>query len=87
MKTTVKAVVSATIFLLSFYLSSFSQQVARTIPNSTSPDGVIGFLEFKPKDYGTQKHPLIIFLHGIGERGNGTSQINGVAANAIPLFC
>ncbi|MEP6728153.1 MAG: T9SS type A sorting domain-containing protein, partial [Bacteroidota bacterium] len=59
----------------------------RTIPNSTSPDGVIGFLEFKPKDYGTQKHPLIIFLHGIGERGNGTSQINGVAANAIPLFC
>jgi poly(3-hydroxybutyrate) depolymerase len=73
--------------LLSFNGTIFSQQVAKTIPNSTSPDGLIGFLEFKPKDYGTQQHPLIIFLHGIGERGNGTSQINSVAANAIPKFC
>ncbi|MEO5639325.1 MAG: hypothetical protein ABIR15_19485, partial [Chitinophagaceae bacterium] len=86
MRTTVRAFMLG-LGLLPFCVSVFSQQVAKTIPNSTSPDGVIGFLEFKPKDYGTQKHPLIIFLHGIGERGNGTSQINGVAANAIPLFC
>ncbi len=86
MRTTVKAFLSAAI-LLSLCLSVFSQQSARTIPNSTSPDGLIGFLEFKPKDYGSQKHPLIIFLHGIGERGNGTSQINSVANNAIPYYC
>ena len=86
MKATLKLIVSVTV-LLTVYLSSFSQQVAKSIPNSTSPDGLIGFLEFKPTDYGSQKHPLIIFLHGIGERGNGTSEVNNVAANAIPLFC
>ena len=86
MRTNVKAIVTA-VLMFCFYLSSFSQQVAKTIPNSTSPDGLIGFLEFRPKDYGTQKHPLIIFLHGIGERGNGTSQVNSVANNAIPYYC
>ena len=87
MRTAVKIIVSATI-MMSFYLSVFSQQqVAKTIPNSTSPDGIIGFLEFKPSDYGTQKHPLIIFLHGIGERGNGTTQINTVAYNGVPRYC
>jgi poly(3-hydroxybutyrate) depolymerase len=74
--------------LLCLHASSFAQtQVARTIPEPLSPEGIIGFLEFKPSDYGTQKHPLIIFLHGIGERGNGTSQINSVAANGVPKYC
>src|ERR1700712_5414418 len=86
MRTTVKTIVTATI-LLSFYLSSIAQQVAKTIPYSGSPEGLIGFLQFTPSDYGSQKHPLIIFLHGIGERGNGTTQINAVANNAIPKFC
>ena len=86
MRNTVKAIVPV-VFLLCVYLGSFSQQVAKSIPNSTSPDGLIGFLEFRPRDYGSQKHPLIIFLHGIGERGNGTTQINAVANNAIPMYC
>jgi poly(3-hydroxybutyrate) depolymerase len=73
--------------LVSFCLAGFSQQVAKRISYPASPDGVIGFLEFRPSDYGSQKHPLIIFLHGIGERGNGTSQINSVTANAIPKYC
>src|ERR1700712_4743228 len=86
MRTTVKTIVTATI-LLSFYLSSIAQQVAKTIPYSGSPEGLIGFLQFTPSDYGSQKHPLIIFLHGIGERGNGTSQINSVANNGTPYYC
>ena len=85
-RTTVKAKLTA-LSLLFFCFSSFSQQVAKTIPNSTSPDGRIGFLEFRPKDYGSQLHPLIIFLHGLGERGNGTTQINSVTANGIPNHC
>jgi len=48
--------------------AAFRSQVAKSIPNATSPDHIIGFLQFTPSDYGTQKHPLIIFLHGIGER-------------------
>src|SRR5450432_2507157 len=86
MRTTFKTIVAATI-LLSFFVSAVSQQVAKSIPNSTSPDGIIGFLQFTPSDYGSQKHPLIIFLHGIGERGNGTTQLNSITANAIPKFC
>jgi len=73
-------------FLL-LQLPAFSQQVAKSIPYAAAPEGLIGFLEFKPTDYGTQKHPLIIFMHGSGERGNGTTQVGNVAANAIPKFC
>jgi poly(3-hydroxybutyrate) depolymerase len=86
MRTIYKAIVFTTIVMV-FCTAAFSQQVAKSFAYPASPDGVIGFLEFRPSDYGTQKHPLIIFLHGIGERGNGTSQINSVAANAIPKFC
>ena len=41
-------------------------------------NGTIGFYEFKPPGYNadsTYKYPLIIFLHGVGERGNGTSEL------------
>src|ERR1700712_616516 len=69
------------------FVSVFCQQVAKSIPYPASPDGIIGFLEFRPSDYGTQKHPLIIFLHGWGERGNGSSQINAVSANGVPNYC
>ncbi|HTL07048.1 MAG TPA: T9SS type A sorting domain-containing protein [Chitinophagaceae bacterium] len=86
MRTIVRASMLA-LSLLSFCTLTFSQQVAKTIPYPASPDRVIGFLEFRPADYGSQQHPLIIFLHGIGERGNGTSQINSVAANGIPYYC
>ncbi len=75
------------LFGLFVVLPAISQQVAKSIPNNESPDRRIGFLEFRPYDYGSQQHPLIIFLHGIGERGNGSSDINNVAANAIPNLC
>jgi len=77
------------IFLFLFVQSTFlfSQQVAKSIPYPASPDGLIGFLQFTPPDYGSQQHPLIIFLHGIGERGNGTSQLNTVSYNGIPYYC
>jgi poly(3-hydroxybutyrate) depolymerase len=86
MRTTMKTLALAVCAQL-LLAAAFAQQVAKTIPNAVSPDGRIGFLEFRPSDYGTQKHPLIIFLHGIGERGNGTTQINSVTNNAIPKFC
>ena len=86
MRTTMKTLALA-VCVQFLIVTLFAQQVAKQIPNAISPDGRIGFLEFRPSDYGTQKHPLIIFLHGIGERGNGTSQIGAVTANAIPKFC
>ena len=57
--------------LLCLNVAGFSQQIARSL---TAANGTfIGFYEYKPVDYSAnpgKKYPLIIFLHGIGERGN-----------------
>ncbi|MDH7462295.1 PKD domain-containing protein [Chitinophagaceae bacterium 26-R-25] len=60
-----------------------AQEVARSL---TAANGTkIGFYEYKPTSYTTsKKYPLIVFLHGIGERGNGTTDLYKVNANAIP---
>lgn len=46
-----------------------------------------GFLQWLPDDYSTttKGYATIIFLHGHGERGNGTTQLNLVDNNGIPL--
>ena len=70
--------------LLILSLTTTAQQVARGLTASNGQ--FIGFLEYKPTNYNvdlTIKYPLIIFLHGIGERGNGTTQLNMVAGNGI----
>lgn len=46
----------------------------------------IGFLEFRPPNYSGAKHPLIIFLHGIGEKGNGTTELRRVNCCGIPSY-
>jgi len=46
----------------------------------------IGFYDFKPADYTTNtstKFPLIIQLHGLGEKGDGTTQLNLVLTSGI----
>src|SRR5687767_13452924 len=64
----------------------FSQQTAK----STTYEGEkIGFYEFKPSTYNsdiTAKFPVIIFLHGIGERGNGSSDLGKVKRFGIPAY-
>ena len=73
--------------LLFLSMAASGQQIAKTLIASNSQ--LVGFLEYKPVDYNvdlTIKYPLIIFLHGMGERGNGTSQIWSVANNAIPKY-
>lgn len=87
-----KSVLTMKNFLLAFGLlllsvTASSQQIAKTLIAANSQ--LVGFLEYKPTDYNvdlTVKYPLIIFLHGMGERGNGTSQIWSVANNAIPKY-
>lgn len=72
--------------LLAFATNGNSQAIAREIPNRKSPDSIIGFWEYRPAGYGRQKHPLIIYLHGIGERGNGRSDLSLLRAQAIPAL-
>ena len=53
----------------------------------TSIDANIGgFYQALPPSYdsNTELHPLIVFLHGGGERGNGDNELPLVLSNAIP---
>lgn len=72
---------------LAMSVCASAQQVAKGL---TATNGnFIGFYEYKPTDYNanpTTRYPLIIFLHGIGERGNGTTELSRVMGNAIPKY-
>lgn len=74
--------------LLFFSLLSFNG-FAQLVPKSlTAANGqFIGFYQYTPTDYNpnlSPKYPLIIFLHGIGERGDGTTQLSSVLNNGTP---
>lgn len=45
-----------------------------------------GYYEAKPARYDstTKRYPLLVFLHGVGELGNGTTELVKVANNAVP---
>src|SRR5690349_21738808 len=63
----------------------FAQQVPKGLTASNGE--YVGFYQFTPYDYSQnpqKKYPVIIFLHGIGERGNGTTELNWVTWHAIP---
>src|SRR5437868_8670192 len=64
-----------------------AQQVARSL---TAANGqFVGFYEFRPADYNsnpTAKFPLIIFLHGIGERGDGMAGLPNMVNVGIPGY-
>ena len=61
---------------------SHAQQTARTTTNGT------GYLEYLPPDYATnttKKYPVLIFLHGLGERGNGSvADLQKIKSNGPP---
>lgn len=55
--------------------------------NTSMTGGSNGFYEYLPVDYdkGTQNYPLLIFFHGIGERGDGgEKQLSEVLFNGTP---
>lgn len=77
------------LFLAFFYSCTCWAQITPKQLKATN-GATVGFLEFRPPDYGSQRHPLIIFLHGIGERGpSNTGNTDAttaplVASNEIP---
>lgn len=59
-----------------------SRQTARPIGSTSSGQG---FYEYLPPGYGTgQQYPLLIFIHGLGENGDGDSQLSRVLRNGPP---
>ena len=82
-------VVRKLLFLLLGFLFSYHITQAQQVPKGlTASNGqFIGFYEYKPVDYNTNtKYPVIIFLHGIGERGNGTTELSRVLGNGTPQY-
>ena len=66
-------------------LTASAQQVPKSLTASNGQ--FIGFYQYTPTDYSANpntKYPLIIFLHGIGERGNGTTELNRVLGLGVP---
>src|SRR5437016_4706424 len=56
---------------------------------TTANGTFIGFYEFLPYDYATKpnkKYPLIIFLHGVGERGDGKKDLYLLLNQPMPKF-
>lgn len=82
-----KALCAISIFLLTFIFTS-AQQVPKGL--TASSNGVfIGFYQYTPLDYNAnpnEKYPVIIFLHGIGERGDGVAELPNVLGQGIPKY-
>lgn len=61
--------------------ASSSRQVARPLGETAAAQG---YWEYLPPEYGTGRHPLLVFLHGVGENGDGTSQLHRVLRHGPP---
>jgi dienelactone hydrolase len=70
---------SALIIFLFLASNSYSQvQTPRPVSISSSCGG---YYEYLPQGYSantTQTYPLIVFIHGIGEQGNGTTDLGNI---------
>ncbi|HEY4285462.1 MAG TPA: T9SS type A sorting domain-containing protein [Puia sp.] len=66
----------------------FSQRTLTAFPNTSIGTYISGFYVSLPASYGstTKNYPLLIFLHGIGEIGNGSpAQLPAVLRNGTPM--
>ncbi len=70
-------------------LLTFQLSAQRTAKSIDGPNGKIGFYQFLPSDYKEEgdKKPLIIFLHGIGEKGSGSEEdLEKINCCGIPRY-
>jgi len=45
-----------------------------------------GYYLYCPQNFDEEKLPLIVFLHGAGERGNGTTELEKVKVHGLPKY-
>lgn len=76
------------LLFLTTHISLFS--VAQRTPHMMDgPKGKVGFYQYLPPDYKPtgEKKPLIIFLHGIGEKGTGSPEdLKKIDCCGIPKY-
>lgn len=47
----------------------------------------IGYYVFLPEDYSPEKkYPMVVFLHGAGERGNGREELHKIEKHGLPKY-
>ncbi len=89
-----------TLLLYTFHFScikkdstnSAGNDINETLPpvqiavNTTISANCAGFYRALPARYDstTKKYPLLVYLHGAGEMGNGTTDLSNVLHNALP---
>lgn len=79
-----RSVFFSQLVLLAFLLSSSVKGSAQELMAHTTviDTNCHGFYDYLPKGYDTKKkYPLLIILHGMGELGNGESQLSKVLRN------
>jgi predicted esterase len=64
----------------------FGQQSSRSLIPKGTNGTPFGFFEYLPNGYSptSSKKPLILYLHGAGELGNGTSDLSKMRQRALP---
>jgi dienelactone hydrolase len=74
-------------FIFSFFITNVNAQV-QTARNISMTSNSKGFYEYLPTGYssGTQTYPMILFLHGMGELGNGVSDLPKVLNTGLPAL-
>lgn len=74
------------ITLLLIFSADIQAQQAAKSTQGTPVTNCGGYYAYVPPAYGssTSTFPLIIFIHGISELGNGTTELSKVLANGIP---
>jgi predicted esterase len=67
--------------LLTVVSLSLTAQTYNEYQNKQIASGSNGFAEYLPAGYSTsnQTYPLIVFIHGLGEQGNGNTQLFNVS--------
>ncbi len=81
------AVAMLCLLQVAFY-TKVNAQVQTARPGVFINPNCNGFYEYLPQGYnsGNEKYPLILFLHGMGELGNGTDQLPNVLRNGLPTL-
>lgn len=67
---------------------AFSSSNAQNQTAKLTPVSQIGYYEYLPPDYNSNSnnYPIVIFFHGQGERGNGTTELAKIANLGPPKF-
>lgn len=74
------------IVLMLFHITGRAQSQKAKITPATWPYTAIGYYQYLPPGYDTStaKFPVLFFFHGIGEKGNGTTELSKVLIAGPP---